>query len=68
MTLLKHFEVTTQDNGNIDKKSNKKKMEWELELLMIFSSGHFGGFDGDKIDDVIEMCVTSKQESGRHWM
>ena len=33
---------------------------------MIFSSGHFGGFDGDKIDDVIEMCVTSKQESGRH--
>ena len=23
---------------------------------MIVSSGHFGGFDGEKIVDVIEMC------------
>ena len=27
----------------------------------------FGGFDGGvEVVDVIEMCVTSKQESGRH--
>ena len=26
----------------------------------------FGGDDGDKVDDVIEMCDIKKQESGRH--
>ena len=30
----------TQTMENIDKNSNRKKMEWELEWLMIVSSGH----------------------------
>ena len=35
----------TQTMGNIDKNSNKEEVEWELEWLMIVSSGHLGGFD-----------------------
>ena len=51
----------TQTMGNIHKNSNSKKRRMGVGVVDDRFLWRFGGSD-----DVIEMCVTSKQESGRH--